>query len=178
MLDGYISAHEEEALIDVAVQLGLQRDQLTAIHATYLDGMAISAWEDGVVTEPEAQLLLDVASMLGLPSALVLLALERAHGRTLPGAPKSELRPGDQVVFTGAMSVPRDAWIARAEAVGLIHGGVSKRTKVVVAADPDSLSGKAGKAREYGVPVVTEAAFERMLATLRDDGCASPPARS
>jgi DNA polymerase III subunit epsilon len=33
-------------------------------------------------------------------------------------------------------------------------GGVTKSTKVVVAADPESLSGKAGKARSYGIPVV------------------------
>ena len=34
--------------------------------------------------------------------------------------------------------------------------------KLVVAADPDSLSGKARKARDYGIPVVTEDGFERI----------------
>ena len=40
---------------------------------------------------------------------------------------------------------------------------MTKKTKVVVAADPNSLSGKAAKARGYGVPILTEAAFERLL---------------
>ena len=35
--------------------------------------------------------------------------------------------------------------------------------QLVVAADPDSQSGKAAKARVHGIPVVTEAAFRRML---------------
>lgn len=72
--------------------------------------------------------------------------------------------PGDRVVFTGDMSVERDVWFARARAAGLEPGGVTKTTKVVVAADPNSLSGKAAKARAYGIPIVTEAAFERLLA--------------
>lgn len=32
----------------------------------------------------------------------------------------------------------------------------TKKTDLVVAADPDSLSGKAAKARQYGIPVVSE----------------------
>ena len=54
----------------------------------------------------------------------------------------------------------------RAAVAGLVHGGVSKATKVVVAADPDSQSGKAAKARSYSIPVVAEAAFDRMLSEL------------
>ena len=50
---------------------------------------------------------------------------------------------------------------------GLKCGGITKKTKLVVAADPDSQSGKAAKARSYGVPVVTEAAFARLLGGLR-----------
>jgi DNA polymerase-3 subunit epsilon len=43
---------------------------------------------------------------------------------------------------------------------------MSKTTKLVVAADPDSQSGKAAKARSYGIPVVSEAAFARLLSDL------------
>ena len=53
MLDLYLSAHEEQALIEVATSLGLHRDQLAAVHATYLDSLAIAAWADGVVTDEE-----------------------------------------------------------------------------------------------------------------------------
>ncbi|MCT2582362.1 hypothetical protein [Actinophytocola gossypii] len=50
------------------------------------------------------------------------------------------------------MTTQRDEWETRAAAFGLTvtAGGVTKRTRLLVAADPDSLSGKAGKARQYG----------------------------
>lgn len=163
LLDGYLSAHEEQALIGMAVELGLHRDQITALHATFLDSMAIAAWEDGVVTEDEAAQLLSVAEMLGLPSRLVPVALERAELAKSPARAAFQLTRGDQVVFTGELSVPREQWVQRAEASGLTHGGVNKKTRIVVAADPDSQSGKAAKARAYGIPVVTEAAFARLL---------------
>jgi DNA polymerase-3 subunit epsilon len=76
------------------------------------------------------------------------------------------LAPGDQVVFTGDLSVPRAQLVDLVQQSGLVVGGINKGTKLVVAADPDSLSGKASKARAYGIPVVTEAAFARMLADL------------
>lgn len=168
MLDGYLSAHEEQALVEVAEGLGLHRDQLAALHATYLDSMAIAAWADGVVTDAETRQLLGVARMLGLPPDLVHVALARAERAEVAsaGGHGFKLRLGDQVVFTGDLSVPRDKWVARVEQVGLKHGGVSKGTRLVVAADPDSRSDKAAKARSYGIPVITEAAFARLLADL------------
>lgn len=41
-------------------------------------------------------------------------------------------------------------------------GSVPKKTNVVVATDPDTRSGAAAKARQDGVPVVTEAAIARL----------------
>lgn len=46
---------------------------------------------------------------------------------------------------------------------------MTKSTKVVVAADPDSLSGKAKKARGYAIPIVTEGAFGQMLEDMAPD---------
>lgn len=171
LLDNYLSAHEEQALIRLAEELGLQRDQVAAVHATYLDSMAIAAWEDGVVTETEHTELERVASMLGLPKTLVPIALRRAEALFGAGARSSEnegfrLQRGDLVAFTGEMSVPRGQLESLVEQTGLCCGGVTKKTKLVVAADPDSLSGKAAKARGYGIPVVTEAAFARLLEHL------------
>ena len=77
------------------------------------------------------------------------------------------LRPGDRVVFTGEMNRGRDEWVSAISAAGLASGGISKSTRLLVAADPDSQSGKAAKARQYGIPVVSEAAFEKMFATYR-----------
>jgi len=168
MLDGYLAAHEEEALIAVALELGLHRDQIAAVHATFLDAMAIAAWEDGILTEAELTDLSNVASMLGLPAGLVRIALDRAEklaGRS-SGSGGFKLEVGDQVVFTGDLSVPRGQLEELVQQAGLKCGGVTKSTKVVIAADPDSQSGKAAKARSYGIPVITEAAFARLLEGL------------
>ena len=56
---------------------------------------------------------------------------------------------------------------AQARAAGLrTTSAVSRKTTVVVAADPDSLSGKARDARKLGVPVVNEHTFLRALAEM------------
>ena len=168
LLDGYLSAHEEDALVELAVALGLERDQLAAVHMTYLDSMAIAAWSDAVVTEQERGDLLEVARMLGLPTTLVDIALVRAERFALARRGSSQFRliAGDQVVFTGQLSVPRDQLVDLVEQSGLVVGSVTRQTKLVVAADPDSTSGKAAKARTLGIPVVTEAAFARLVADL------------
>lgn len=38
-----------------------------------------------------------------------------------------------------------------------------KKAKVLVAADPDSMFGKARQARAWGVPIVTEEGLERLV---------------
>lgn len=74
------------------------------------------------------------------------------------------LRPGDRIVLTGTMRRAREEIVERAVAAGLrVTGSVSGKTRVVAAADPDSLSGKAKQARELGVAVVSEEAFLRAL---------------
>jgi DNA polymerase-3 subunit epsilon len=74
------------------------------------------------------------------------------------------LDPGDLLVFTGEMALPRSEWEQRAEAAGLVPWrSVTKKVRLVMAADPDSLSGKARKAADYGIPIVTEEAFAVML---------------
>ena len=40
---------------------------------------------------------------------------------------------------------------------------VTKKLDMLVVADPDSLSGKARKAREYGVRIVAETAYWSMI---------------
>ncbi|NUS66543.1 MAG: hypothetical protein HOQ46_23175 [Saccharothrix sp.] len=74
---------------------------------------------------------------------------------------------GDRVVFTGRMHAPRDEWVDRAASVGLVSQGyVTRATRVVVAADPFTLSTKARRARAYRVPIVSEEDFAGMLDRL------------
>ncbi|WP_051876293.1 exonuclease domain-containing protein [Corynebacterium jeikeium] len=76
------------------------------------------------------------------------------------------LKAGDRVTFTGAMELPRATWETRAQEAGLTVGGVTKKSKLLVAADPESRSGKARKAIEVGVPIVNEATFARLLGEM------------
>lgn len=61
------------------------------------------------------------------------------------------------------MSGVREQWESRAVGRGLkVADTVTKATRLLVAADPDSLSGKAKKARRYGIPIVTPQAFDTL----------------
>jgi DNA polymerase III subunit epsilon len=62
-----------------------------------------------------------------------------------PSATRFAFAVGDLVVLTGEMRRPREEWFG------------------IVKVDPDSLSGKARKARDYGIPVVDEAWLEATL---------------
>ena len=174
LLDGFLAEHEKDALVSVALESGLTRGQVLDLHADYLRAMAEVALEDHVVTADERADLERVAGMLGLRSTDVDAALAQARDRRTTGCAAIEsltracidLAPGDRVVFTGDMAVDRSVWERRAREQGLELGAVTKKTKVVVAADPNSLSGKAGKARSYGIPIITESAFARLLEQL------------
>jgi DNA polymerase-3 subunit epsilon len=75
------------------------------------------------------------------------------------------LAPGDLIVLTGDMARSRDDWQRELRERGFVPwDAVTKKVKLVAAADPDSLSGKARKARDYGIPIVSEAGLTALLA--------------
>lgn len=169
LLDRYLSAHEEEALIETAMELGLARDRLDAIHRDYLLSMSAVAWEDGVVTKAELKDLETVARLLGLAAEDVAISLDAAKAASArPVASSFQLHPGDQLCLTGQMSFPRETVEALLVERGLSVGGLNKQTRLLVAADPDSQSGKAAKARDYGVPIVTESGLLSLLLGMDD----------
>lgn len=176
LLDRLLSVREQQALVETAKTLGIDRATAQQLHRDYLRALARVALADGVVTTDEQRDLELVAGLLSLTPDDVASALceEASPGpsageATTPAAPCGtfSLQPGDRVVFTGDMARSRDEWIARAVAAGLCaHPSVTKSVSLVIAADPDSLSGKARKAAAYGIPIVTEQAFAEMLRKL------------
>jgi len=164
LLDRHLSVHEQVALVSLAESLGLCRDQLLELHRSYLTSMGALALADGVVTETERADLERVAACLGLGPDAVEYALSEECLAEPAAVAVLRLEPGDRIVVTGDTRRPRDEWVSLIERSGLEFGGVTKRTRVVVAADPDSLSGKARKARDYGIPIIGETAFERVFA--------------
>lgn len=70
------------------------------------------------------------------------------------------LKPGDQVVFTSLEALDKnDLAQAVTDAGYLVGPGVSKKTALLVAGDPDVDSTKSRKARDYGIPVIGEHDF-------------------
>lgn len=163
LLDASLSRSEIGQLVAAADQAGLSREEVDDIHLDYLRQLAVEAWADGVVTATERTRLHDIAVHLAVdPDAVDELLADPVHGE----AEDAGLRPGDRVAFTGALTLGRDTWELRARAAGLEVGAVTRSTTLLVAANPDTMSGKARKARDHGIPIVDETTFARMLRDL------------
>jgi len=163
--DRYVSDAEVAALSALATELGLTREDAETAHRTYLRHVCDAAWLDGHVTDLERADLLEVARLVGVPAAEALAILDTAaSSQALHPYPGMGLTPGDRVVLTGEMSLPRPDIEAMAAGVGLrVTGAVSAKTALLVAADPYSQSGKARQARELGVRIVTEQVFLHLM---------------
>ncbi|MFD3587221.1 DEDDh family exonuclease [Streptomyces sp. NPDC058683] len=93
-------------------------------------------------------------------------------GRYEDGSP---LRQGMRVAFSGDTSTERELLEDRAVEAGLhVSTSVSRLTSLLVTNDPDSGTSKVLKARQFGTPVVDEAAFGQLL---RDVAPASAPGK-
>lgn len=175
LIDRHLSESEQDELLDVACDLGLSVEQVGTLHRRYLTALASAAWADGEVTHTERTDLRRVADLLGLAAADVDGAIAVARNKAqMPDQTMGQfqLARGDLVVFTGEMNRTREEWHAIALAAGLkVNGGtVTKGTRIVVAADPDSLSGKARKARAYKVPIINEATFGQLISAMHRNG--------
>ncbi|GGM89902.1 DEDDh family exonuclease [Streptomyces fuscichromogenes] len=82
-------------------------------------------------------------------------------GRYEDGKP---LRQGMRVAFSGDTSIDRELLEDRAAEAGLhVSTSISRLTSLLVTNDPDSGTSKVLKARQFGTPVVDEAAFGQLL---------------
>lgn len=69
------------------------------------------------------------------------------------------LEPGQQVVLTDTETNKGDLAKAIVEAGFIVGPGVSKKTSLLVAGDPEGETSKARKARDYGIPIMGEQEF-------------------
>lgn len=177
LLDRVISVSEAQQLASVAIELGFSRSEAHDLNSEYFRALARVAWADGVLTGEEQRDLDTVAGLLGISSveqtsladeARVAETVVTAIGRdsiensAVVGA--FSLKPGDLIVLTGEMTRPRSDWEEDLRSLGFLpHSGITKKVRLLVAADPDTLSGKGKKARDYGIPIVTENGLRRLL---------------
>jgi DNA polymerase-3 subunit epsilon len=179
LLDRALSSHEATALVELAEHLGISRDTCARLHRLYLDDLTGIAWADGQLTEKEIAELRAVAVLLALDLTTIAAAQSGpARPLTSKGMDpfgqinKFYLAPGDTIVLTGEMNQSRDQWHRELAARGfVVKDCITKRVKLLAAADPDSLSGKARKAKDYRIPIVSEegliALLERSDSTKR-----------
>ena len=169
LLDRALSVHEAQALVRLAGELGLSRAACERLHRQYFAALTTLAWSDGILTAAELADLVKVGMLLGQPTETIAAALDETGQQTpapsgaVPAGPGFVLLAGDLVVLTGEMSRTRGDLELELTALGLVPWrAVTKKVKLLVAADPDSLSGKARKARDYGIPIVDETTLARL----------------
>ncbi len=169
--DLHLSEVEVDDLVAAAEECGLSRADAYTIHDEVFSAICQGARSHAGLDEESKESLLALGVRLGLDEALVRGRMDHPA----PAATQCDaiplgicLRPGDRVVFTGGFDViSREDVEGEARASGLeVGGSVTKKTKVLVAADTDSTSGKAQKARLLGVPTITYAAYRRALRLL------------
>lgn len=171
LLDRYLSEHEKNALVDLAGRYGIGRSTVEKLHHDYFLALVRLAWADGIVTEAERTDIQAVGELLEIAPDVVDYTLADDSPWRAAGAEQLSqtvsgfaLQSGDEIVLTGEMTRPRSDWEARLRELGYVpKPAVTKKVSLVVAADPDSLSGKARKARDYGIPIVGE---EWLISTL------------
>ncbi|MGV0433630.1 exonuclease domain-containing protein [Corynebacterium ureicelerivorans] len=176
LVDRHISRTEMRQLEQAAIASGLDADDVDAINEEFTRQLVVEAWSDGVITAEERTELLAVADALSVDPALMHSLLDEPQAGTAPG--QFTLHPGDRIALTGAMDIARDVWVQRATAAGLEVGDVTRKCVLLVAANPDSMSGKAQKARKYGIPVVGETKFAQLLGTIDNEPVSEQPAAS
>lgn len=163
--DRQLTAVEVDSLHELAGAWGLGRAMVESLHRRYFEELLRLARADDIVTDAERADLETVAAVLALPPIDVEAAA--IEPSTLEGLPRAESLAGASVCFTGvstcfvdgeALTRDRAELLARARGL-VVKDAVTKALDLLVVADPDSLSGKAKKARAYGTRIMAERAF-------------------
>jgi DNA polymerase III subunit epsilon len=158
LADLVITKQEDAELHALAADLGMSSDDVVRAHLRYVDELVAAALRDEVVTDEEYELLHRVAAALGVDPAVI----DTNTAAWRPNSVGVALQAGMRVCFTGTATYPDGSELPRKKlndiAAGLGLEPTSSVTKkncdLLVASDTSSQSGKAGKARSYGIPLV------------------------
>lgn len=176
--DRRITPDESQELLAIARELGLSREQAEDAHWHYLSELVRQALADGVISTFEASDLETVKGILSISDdnyvrIRTLVEVDMPTWQvTLSGQEKADDQlAGKSVCFTGQLRARIDGKpVSREMAEQLaarhgmvVHNTVTKKLDYLVTADPDSTSGKAKKARSYGVRVLAEPVFWSLL---------------
>jgi DNA polymerase-3 subunit epsilon len=176
--DRHVDDSEGDALVEMAAKWGLSGEQINFAHREYVNQLAIAAVADGVITEAERRDLKLVARLFGQEKRNLDQVFQEAAARMAstplgtPVTPTAEASlTGKRVCFTGELQcrydgqlIPRELAEELATKAGLIvMDSVTKKLDLLVLADPHSQSGKAKKARQYGIRIMHEPVFWKAI---------------
>ncbi|MDJ0339162.1 exonuclease domain-containing protein [Cryobacterium sp. PH31-O1] len=167
LLHRVLSPRQTRELYVLAELSGITAADRAALHLRYFNDLVRVAWCDGALSVEDSADLIAVARMLDVAPEATAAALAAPTSRARPPMASIGtvlLEQGDIVVLTGEMARARSDWGRELVARGLSLGtAVTLRTRLLVAADPESMTGKTGKARDYGIPIVSEFGLRSLI---------------
>lgn len=172
--DRSISLAEASEISECAMRLGLLREQVESGHDHYLSDLVGVAAQDGQISQSESHEICEVAELLGISRNRVEALTSRfAVAKGISDSTESgpSCLNGKSICFTGTLSrhingdrVTRPQVEAMARQRGMVvKPRVTLDLDFLVVADPDSMSGKAKQARDYGVRILVESVFWGMI---------------
>lgn len=151
--DNYIDDQERTHIDKLAVDLGISQEVRQEAHRSYLSSIIAAARRDGIVTVAERRFIDQIAAALDVKDVVIPDVSE------LPVI--SSLCEGMRVCFTGravseGLEIPRSELERHAAQAGIqpVSSVTKEGCDLLVAADVSSNSGKARKARGYGIAVM------------------------
>ncbi|MFF3417999.1 DEDDh family exonuclease [Streptomyces sp. NPDC002698] len=168
---GVVQQRAHHALDDARVLAEAFRPSLRAaahggVRLPLLECLPLKEWSDSAATPRTGRQSGGYASG-GYPSGSWRPSRKRpACPHPNPGRYTADkpLKQGMRIAFSGDTSVDRELLEDRAVEAGLhVATSLSRLTSLLVTNDPDSGTSKVVKARQFGTPVVDEAAFGQLL---------------
>ncbi len=168
--NGFLTAGEAGELGVYATGLGIDSFARDILHRRYFDTLVTAVWRNFSLSDTQRAEIIAVARLLRIPTTMVAWAIQprsaseferlaTTSAARIADSPPA-LEPGDTVVLAGPMSKPREFYEQVIRDLGMIAGdAVTSSARVLVAADPATASGRVRKARDYGIPIISEEQF-------------------
>jgi DNA polymerase-3 subunit epsilon len=159
--DLILTSSEEGHLDELASMFDIDPQRRGRLHDAYIAAAISAARRDGIVSAAEGSLIEKLCSALNASTSLI---------PSTTSTPKISSLDNQRVCFTGTFVVNGSPITKEELAIIAANSGLQPIESVtkfgcdmVVAADPASTSGKAKKARNWGIPVVGVEEFLSLL---------------